>query len=233
MPKKKTQNDIEDDFMLLIGHHFDDRKHLRKAITHRSFAPDNNERYEFLGDAILNQIISLQLVKRFPKDSEGTLTLLRSSLVKGDTLVAIGKTLGLERLLILGDGERKFPEIRPSILGNAVEALIAAIFLDAGWEISQKIVLGWYEDYFLNLEAENFPRHPKTALQEFTHRKYGILPTYLHEEENQESTESRFRVSCSIGKHVPSTTAAAPSKKSAEEEAARKMLALIEKSGDL
>jgi ribonuclease III len=132
--------------MKILGHHFQDPKLLRAAITHRSSGGEHNERLEFLGDSILNFVIAAELYARFPTAREGDLTRLRSGLVRGLTLAEIARELKLGEYLSLGVGERRTGGFqRDSILADALEALIGALYLDANLEVSRTRILDWYK----------------------------------------------------------------------------------------
>ena len=123
------------------GYEFDDSTLLKLALTHRSVSSRNNERLEFLGDSLLGLIISIEIMKKFPRSSEGELTRIRASLVNGESLSSVANQLGIGEMVLLGDGERKSGGYRrPSILADVFEALVGAIYLDSDFET----VKDWY-----------------------------------------------------------------------------------------
>jgi len=151
-----------------LGHTFQNQELMLLALTHRSFAGRNNERLEFLGDAILNFVAGEALFERFPQAREGQLSRLRARLVKGETLAVLARGFELGEYLRLGSGELKSGGFRrESILADALEALIGAIYLDADMETARERVLAWLADEFEGLTLVDTNKDPKTRLQEF------------------------------------------------------------------
>lgn len=151
-----------------IGYQFKDESLLEQALSHRSFSRKNNERLEFLGDAILNCTIAQALYDRFPKAKEGQMSRLRAHLVKGDTLAEIGREFKLGDYLKLGSGELKSGGYRrDSILADSVEAIIGAISKDADLATAQQVLLGWYQQRLDNLDLSENIKDSKTRLQEY------------------------------------------------------------------
>jgi ribonuclease-3 len=160
-----------------LGHRFSDARLLEQALTHRSRGADNNERLEFLGDGVLGCAVADELYARFPQLSEGKLTRLRGSLVREEALAEIGKALGMERLLRLGEGELAAgPEPRPSILADAVEAVLGAVFLDGGYAAARSAVLAVFGAHLDRLDPERPAKDAKTRLQELLQARYRRLP---------------------------------------------------------
>lgn len=162
-----------------LGYTFINQDLMILALTHRSFAGRNNERLEFLGDAILNFVAGEALFERFPQAREGQLSRLRSRLVKGETLALLARGFELGEYLRLGSGELKSGGYRrDSILADAVEALIGAIYLDAGMEPARDRVLAWLAAEIESLTLVDTNKDPKTRLQEFLQSRGCELPQY-------------------------------------------------------
>lgn len=162
-----------------LGHAFADQDLLTLALTHRSYAGRNNERLEFLGDAILNFVAGEALYQRFPQAREGQLSRLRSRLVKGETLAVLARGFELGEYLRLGSGELKSGGFRrESILADALEALIGAIYLDAGLDRARERVLAWLTQELDSLTLVDTNKDPKTRLQEFLQARACELPRY-------------------------------------------------------
>ena len=209
----------------LLGYQFKDCSQLVLALTHRSSGKNNNERLEFLGDSLLNFIIGEKLCVEFPEAREGDLTRVRSSLVKGDTLAEIAIEFSLGDYLVLGDGERKSGGFRRvSILGDAVEAIIGAIYLEAGMDICRDCVLRWFSTRLAGVAMAETGKDPKTRLQEFMQLKKKSLPTYQVIDTGGTSHSTEFTVECRVALSKPPTIGQGSSKRVAEKQAAEKML---------
>ncbi len=151
-----------------LQHSFADPRLLQRALTHRSFSADHNERLEFLGDSVLNLAVSHLLFTRLSEMPEGDLSRVRANLVKQDTLHQLALKLGLSPLLRLGEGEaRSGGSNRPSILADALEAVIGAVYLDAGFAAAQALVRRYYVSVEINPRMEAAAKEPKTELQEW------------------------------------------------------------------
>lgn len=201
---------------------------LELALTHRSYKGANNERLEFLGDSILNFIIAESLYLRFPSAKEGQLSRLRALLVKGVTLAEIAKEFGLGEYLKLGAGELKSGgHRRDSILADAVEAIIGAIYLDSNHERCQEIVLLWYESRLDNLSLEDTDKDPKTRLQEYLQSMKKALPKYDVTNVSGEAHDQTFSVSCLIEELGTRTSGVGGSRRSAEQKAAKEALKIL------
>ena len=211
-----------------LDYQFDDVRLLELALTHRSSAGDNNERLEFLGDAVLDFVISEVVFRAYPLAPEGDLSRLRSSLVKDTTLAEIAVGLGLGEHLILGSGERKTGgHRRESILADALEAVFGAVYLDQGFDIARAVI----ERAFGN-RLRDFPdiedlRDPKTRLQEWLQARQLGLPDYDLVEVTGKAHRQTFEVSCSVSNRHNPTTGVGSSRRNAEQEAAAKMLAAL------
>lgn len=208
-----------------IGYQFKDETLLDLALTHRSFSSNNNERLEFLGDAVLSLFIAEALFQKFPKAKEGQLSRLRSFLVKGVTLAEIGKDFKLGDYLNLGAGELKSGGFRrESIISDAFEAIIGAIYLDSNDDICRQVVLSWYEERLDGLTLENTEKDPKTKLQEYLQSIKKELPVYDVSEIQGEAHEQVFYVTCQIDALDITTKNKGPSRRIAEQKAAKEAL---------
>ena len=183
-----------------LGHRFERPEQLAVALTHRSFgAGENNEKLEFLGDAVLALAVADLLMARFPEAREGDLSKMRASLVNAGVLARKARELGLERWLLLGKGEEKSGgRDRPSILGTAYEALLGAIYVDAGYERARAVVEVHFTDDVIELLTVR-PRDYKTELQELTQRLFRETPAYTLAEESGPEHEKRFVSEIAIG----------------------------------
>lgn len=182
-----------------LGYQFNDQSLIHSALSHRSVGAKNNERLEFLGDAVLECIISLELYKRFPEASEGNLTKLRAYMVKGETLAGIAKELQVGDFLNLGPGELSSGGFRrESILADALEAIIAAIYLDGGIEKASSFVHGAFNELFTDPDLFSKIKDPKTYLQELLQSKKIALPIYSLEETTGEQHQQTFYVTCKL-----------------------------------
>lgn len=196
---------------------------MEEALTHRSASAHNNERLEFLGDALLNLIIAEYLFQRYPKAAEGELSRLRASLVKGETLADLARELKLGDWLRMGPGELKSGGYRrESILSDALEAVIGAVYLDGGFGACRDLVLRLYEDWLARLSSASELKDPKTRLQEYLQARQLGLPVYNVLEIRGEPHAQSFMVECVIG--GCRATAVGGSRRKAEQEAARQVL---------
>ena len=208
-----------------LGYQFKDVALLQQALTHRSFSRKNNERLEFLGDAILNCTIAQQLYDRFPKAREGQLSRLRAHLVKGETLAELGREFELGECLRLGSGELKSGGFRrDSILADAIEALIGAISLDESLDAAQRVIVQWFEQRLQELNLSDNIKDSKTRLQEFLQSRKAPLPQYSVREVSGEAHDQTFTVDCEVEGLEQPTVGAGNSRRIAEQEAARAAL---------
>ncbi len=211
-----------------LGYSFRDPELMLLALTHRSFAGRNNERLEFLGDAILNFVVGEALFERFPQAREGQLSRLRARLVKGETLAVLARGFELGEYLRLGSGELKSGGFRrESILADALEALIGAIYLDAGMESARERVLAWLADQFSSLTLVDTNKDPKTRLQEFLQSRGGDLPLYEVVDIQGEPHCRTFFVQCSIALLNDPTRGHGASRRIAEQVAAAAALVAL------
>ena len=210
----------------LIGHAFSDPALLKQALTHRSAGAPHNERLEFLGDSIVNMMAAEALYRRWPKADEGAMTRARAELVREGALAVIGCTLELGERLTLGPGEMKSGgHRRDSILADAVEAVVAAIYLDAGFEACRAVVLPWFSASIEALPASGRPeKDPKTRLQEWLQARQKALPQYELVSESGDDHAKHFRVRCIVADPAASTEGEGASRRLAEQQAAAAVL---------
>ena len=211
------------------GHDFADAALLRQAFTHRSAGSPHNERFEFLGDALLNLIVAEQLFSRWPGADEGAMTRARAELVRESTLAAMARSLELGARLTLGPGEMKSGgHRRDSILADAVEALIAAVYLDAGFDACRATVLGLFEPLLAGLPPlHKVGKDAKTRLQEWLQARQSPLPVYTLLSETGEEHDKTFHVSCALAQPPLCTEGEAGSRRAAEQCAAEAALEFL------
>jgi ribonuclease-3 len=204
-----------------LGHDFSQPNLLRQALTHRSFGATNNERFEFLGDSVLNCVIAQYLFDHYPKLSEGDLSRVRANLVNQQTLSEIAETLELGKQLRLGEGELKSGgQKRPSILADAVEAIFGAVLLDAGFNVAASVVLRLYQPILSKLDPSNQAKDPKTRLQELLQGRRLALPQYLLTGTSGDAHEQLFSVECVIEPLNIRTKGKGSNRRMAEQQAA-------------
>jgi ribonuclease III len=209
-------------FGLSIGHRFSDIDLLRRALTHRSFGAAHNERLEFLGDSVVNCAVALELYRKFPRLAEGELSRLRANLVNQQSLAAIAARFAFGERLLLGEGElRSGGARRPSMLADAVEAVIGAAFLDGGFEAASKVVRALFGRALDTIDPEASGKDPKTLLQEHLQARKIALPLYTVIATRGEAHEQQFQVECAIPELGVRTLGEGASRRSAEQEAAR------------
>jgi ribonuclease III len=214
---------------LKLAYRFTDPTLLRVALTHRSAGAPNNERLEFLGDAILSYIIAEALYQRFPHAKEGELTRMRAHLVKGETLAILARGLNLGEALHLGGGELKSGGWRrTSILADALEALIGAIYLDSGMNACKQMVLEIYQAHLEIITPKNYGKDPKTRLQEYLQARQLPLPDYQVSEIKGDPHEQWFEVVCYSPVLPMSVTGSGSNRRYAEQAAAQQALDLLE-----
>jgi len=201
---------------------------FNQALTHRSASKENNERLEFLGDAVLDFVVSEKLFILRPNASEGDLSKLRSFLVKETTLAALALELGLGEHLILGSGELKAGGFRrESILSDALEAIFGAVFLDQGFDAARKVINHLYSGRYSKLPELCDLRDPKTILQEWLQERKMPLPSYELSQILGKNHEQLFLVNCSISGESISTQGKSTTRRKAEQKAAQKMIKLL------
>ncbi len=212
-----------------LRYSFDNEALLCRALTHRSAAARHNERLEFLGDSILNFLIAEALYQRFVSLREGELTRLRATLVRRETLAAISRDLGIGALLSLGGGELKSGgRDRDSILADAFEALVGAVYLDSDLSTCRDWLLRVFDDRIHCVSAEAAHKDPKTRLQERMQAHKLPLPDYAVIEVAGAAHEHCFTVECRVSGLSQTTVGSGPNRRGAEQDAADKALALLE-----
>ena len=212
-----------------VGHCFKHPELLALALSHRSIGSDNNERLEFLGDSILSYVISVELYRRFPSVDEGRLSRLRASLVKGDTLATLARELSLGDYLRLGSGELKSGGFRrSSILADAFEALLGAIYLDSNIETVQRVILQLFEKRLDAVNPTTALKDPKTRLQEYLQSRQLPLPLYEVTHIAGKAHAQIFTVSCRIEGMDQEVAAEGSSRRKAEQAAAQLILETID-----
>ncbi len=214
----------------VLGYQFRDEPLLTRALTHRSATRDNNERLEFLGDAILSFLIAEALYHQFPDATEGELTRFRAKLVRRETLAALSRNLDLGDFLNLGPGELKSGgRDRDSILADAFEALVGALFVDSDLGTCRERVLMAFADRLQHAPELASEKDPKTLLQELLQGRKLALPEYAVTEIEGAAHEHTFTVECRIAGVSQVTVGCGSNRRSAEQEAARKALQLLQR----
>jgi ribonuclease-3 len=215
-----------------LQYRFNDVELFQLALTHRSARKQNNERLEFLGDAVLDVVVSEVVYRARPEASEGDLSKLRASLVKAASLARLALQLGLGDYLILGSGEKKSGgHRRESILADSMEALFGAVFLDGGIEAATTIINRVFHDRYETLPDEKDLRDPKTRLQEWLQARKMSLPEYELVDESGKDHKKQFSVACTVTEISAVTEGTSTTRRKAEQKAARAMLEkLAEKS---
>jgi len=214
-----------------IGHHFDDALLLTRALTHRSFGADHNERLEFLGDAVLSLVISGLLFERFAGSDEGDLTRVRAHLVREESLHRVALQLALPDVLRLGEGEaRGGGAQRASILADALEALIGATFLDGGFDAARTVVDGLFGEIIATTDVANWSKDAKTELQEWLQARRLPVPTYRIAATRGQAHAQTFEVECAVPALNLIEQGVGRSRRVAEQEAARRMLDALKHS---
>lgn len=215
----------------ILGHAFTDTRLREQALTHRSASHVNNERLEFLGDALLNLFVAELIFETLPRADEGEMTRLRASLVNEATLAEIARREEIGDRLHLGPGELKSGGYRrDSILADAFEATLAAIYLDAGWQACRDVVRARYFERVSN--GERAPKDAKTRLQEWLQARSMSLPRYELVETRGEEHAREFLVTCVAGDPPLEAAGAASSRRAAEQVAAEKVLSELEARDD-
>jgi ribonuclease-3 len=211
-----------------LQHPFADTSLLKRAVTHRSFSSDHNERLEFLGDSVLGVVVADMLYRRLQKLPEGDLSRVRANLVKQDTLHQLALSLGLPEVILLGEGEmRSGGQKRPSILADALEALIGAVYLDAGFAAAQALVQRLYQAVQINPEMDAIGKDPKTELQEWLQGRRMKLPSYRVVATLGAAHKQSFDVECEIPELNRAERGIGGSRRAAEQAAATAMLEIL------
>ncbi|KWU00377.1 MULTISPECIES: ribonuclease III [Vibrio] len=208
-----------------IGYQFNDADLIHLALTHRSAAGKHNERLEFLGDSILSFVIADDLYHRFPKVNEGDMSRMRATLVRGHTLAELGREFELGDYLKLGPGELKSGGFRrDSILADAVEAIIGAVYLDSDTETVRRIILSWYQSRLEAIQPGVSQKDPKTRLQEFLQGRRNPLPVYTVTNIKGEAHNQEFTVECEVAGVDKPVIGKGTSRRKAEQAAAETAL---------
>ncbi|MFQ5580558.1 MAG: ribonuclease III [Nitrospiria bacterium] len=223
-----------------LGCFFDEPALLRHALTHKSYLNENrekdvedNERLEFLGDSVLGLIISDVLMERFPEASEGDLSKMKARIVSEETLARIAKGIDLGSFLYLGKGEeRTLGREKPSLLSDAMESVIAAVYLDKGFVPVREVVLKQFNPYLKEVPLSKFASDYKTELQEKCQKRFGTLPVYVVVQESGPDHQKRFEIEIRIN-DMPYGVSAGNSKKEAEQRAAKIALGKLQESSEL
>jgi ribonuclease-3 len=208
-----------------LGYRFKDAALLTRALTHRSFGADHNERLEFLGDAVLSLTVSSLLYERYEGSDEGDLTRIRAHLVREDSLHRLALGLDLPSVLRMSEGEaRGGGAQRPSILADAVEALIGASFIDGGYEAAREVVRSLLGELIASSASDNWAKDAKTALQEWLQARRLPVPGYRISETRGQAHAQTFSVECSVPALSLLKSGEGRSRRVAEQDAARRML---------
>lgn len=214
-----------------LGHGFREPALLARALTHRSAGSVHNERLEFLGDAVLNLAISSLLFERFAHSDEGDLTRVRAHLVREDSLHRVALALGLPQVLRVSDAEmRGGGTQRPSILADAMEAVIGAAMIDAGFDAAQGLVRRLFGDQIATGDWAQWTKDPKTELQEVLQGRRLPVPAYRISATRGQAHAQTFEVVCEVAPLGLQASAEGRSRRAAEQEAARRVLALLKTS---
>jgi len=208
---------------------------LRQAFTHSSMGKTNNERLEFFGDAVLDCVLSEELYYRFPKAKENYLTRLRSHLVNKNTLAALANKLNFSKMVLLGEGERRTGgRNRDSVLADAFEAVIGAVFLSSNYQHTKDYILRVYSEWLDNLPSENELKDPKTRLQEYLQQRALPIPEYQIVAESGKPHDKTFVVEVSVKIRTESKIimekvhqASGNSRRAAEQQSAQEILEQI------
>jgi ribonuclease-3 len=215
-----------------LGYRFQDEGLLEQALTHRSASGGNNERLEFLGDAVLGLVMAEAVYAEHPGADEGTLSRLRARLVRRETLEELARELALGEMLRLGGGElRSGGHRRGSILANALEAVFGAVFLDGGWSTTREVIRKVLGPRFAALDSDEELRDPKTRLQEFLQGRGHALPTYDVERVSGSAHAQHFDVVCRLETPGLEIRGEGASRRAAEQQAAEQALRALGADG--
>ena len=217
MKKSKIEESIVD--------FFKDKELLNLALTHKSAGKLHNERLEFLGDAILSSIITAEIFLKFSDKNEGVLSRMRSHLIQKEKLIEVAHKLKIESSITLSSSEQKRnSNTGGSILADALEAIIGAIFLDSDWNTCAKVIMGWYNDELKNADIMSQDKDPKTKLQEFMQALVRPIPAYEVEKTEGQEHDQVFTVSCKVKGLKFKTNGKGKTRKKAEQNAAKAFL---------
>ena len=217
--------DLLSALQIRLGHAFRDRALLQQAITHRSFGADHNERLEFLGDSVLNLAVAHLLYTQLSQLPEGDLSRVRANLVKQDTLHELAVRIGLPEVIRLGEGElRSGGRKRPSILADALEAVIGAVYLDGGYSAAQALVERLFKNVDIQPQMQAAAKDPKTELQEWLQARKLALPQYTVMATTGAAHRQTFEVACEVRELRQSQRGIGASRRAAEQAAAAVLL---------
>lgn len=215
-----------------LGHRFRDPALLQRALTHKSHSGTNYERLEFLGDAVLNLVVSQLLYAERPKASEGELSRMRAHLVREESLHPLAQQLGLPALLRLSEGEaRSGGAQRPSILADALEAVVGAVHLDAGFDAAAAVVQRLMLPLLRQPDAARWDKDAKTALQEWLQARRHPVPNYRIVATAGQAHAQQFQVECSVPSLALACQGQGASRRAAEQQAAAALLAAVQQEG--
>jgi ribonuclease-3 len=211
-----------------LGYAFQQGGLLQQAVTHRSFSSDHNERLEFLGDSVLNLAVANMLYAQLASLPEGDLSRVRANLVKQDTLHQLAKTLDLSAVMRLGEGEmRSGGQSRPSILADALEAIIGAVYLDGGYQNAQTLVERFFQKVDIKPDMQAAGKDPKTELQEWLQGRKFALPKYTVVGTSGAAHRQQFEVSCEVTELRQTQQGSGASRRAAEQAAAAALLQIL------
>ena len=226
-----AQSNALTDLLGKLDYSFDNIELLNEALTHRSFAAKNNERLEFLGDGILNFVIAHELFKLYPAVQEGDLSRLRANLVNKESLAEIANQLNLGEVIKLGSGELKSGGFRrPSILADAVESILGAVYIDGGFDQCRNLIVRLYQSRLASPADLQSLKDPKTRLQELLQSRRLALPEYQVINVSGHAHAQVFKVKCTIEEMNIKVTGKGKSRRKAEQVAAEKAIIEVESS---
>lgn len=218
-------NAANDTFSARLGYTFARPALLAQALTHRSHGAQHNERFEFIGDAVLNCVVAAALCERFPQMQEGELSRARAGLVNRDMLARLAQRIDIGAHLLLGEGELKSGgATRPSILADAMEAVFGAVFLDRGFDSARDVIVGVYGDILGEPAGAVLAKDPKTSLQEWLQARRMPVPEYVVVATRGEAHAQTFAVECRIAALSLVARGEGGSRRTAEQEAAQHAL---------
>jgi len=220
---------MDDSVRERLGYAFRHPDLLHGALTHRSFGASNNERLEFVGDAVLNCVVAASLYHRFPGLPEGDLSRARAALVNQETLARVAREVALGTEIRLGEGEHKTGGAqRPSILADALEAVFGAVFIDGGYDAAREVIERCYADVLARADPATLGKDPKTRLQEWLQARRMSVPEYAVVATSGEAHAQVFDVECRIGALQMVSTGRGNSRRAAEQAAAEAALAALQ-----
>ena len=226
-----STTDLLSALQIRLGYAFRDRVLLQQAMTHRSFSADHNERLEFLGDSVLNLAVAHLLFAQLSELPEGDLSRVRANLVKQDTLQDLALQIGLSEVIRLGEGElRSGGRKRPSILADALEAVIGAVYLDGGYSAAQSLVERLFKNVDIQPQMQAAAKDPKTELQEWLQARKLALPQYTVMATTGAAHRQTFEVACEVRELRQSQRGLGPSRRAAEQAAASALLDILKNS---